>query len=112
MIRLAEAFLYCGMIEEFAYGEGGFADDFNIHETGLPDRPEIILFHHGAGNAADIGLNGFFQRSGQPVQQDDVGDHQPAAWFENPEGLPEDPLFVGGEVDDAIRNNDINGTVG
>ena len=61
-----------------------------------PTQSSMLLANFGGNVAAD----------------DDIGDGETSAGFENAEGLAQDAIFVGGEIDDAIGDDDVDRVVG
>ena len=54
----------------------------------------------------------FFTGRGDLPLRHDVRDGEPAARLQDPERLAEDAVLVGREVDDAVRDDDVDGVVG
>jgi hypothetical protein len=63
----------------------------------------------GAGEAADVVAAFGAVGRGEVVGGDDVGDAEAPARFEDPVGLGEHGGLVGGQVDDAVGNDHIDG---
>ena len=64
-----------------------------------------------AGHTACVGFEVVEHVFGQGAEGDDVGDGEATAGFEDAESFAIDLRFIGGEVDDAVRDNDVYGVV-
>ena len=89
---------------------GGFEVDTG--ESGGGEFGFIVRFFEGAGDAADPEFDVAFEFGGDFAADDDIADGEAAAGFEDAEGFAEDAVFVGGEVDDAVGNDDVDGVIG
>ncbi len=72
---------------------------------------EVLLLER-AREAADPELDAPADLGGHLATHDDVGDGEPPARLEDPERLAQDRVLVGGEVDDAVRDDHVDARVG
>src|SRR5271157_3328301 len=84
---------------------------FDPLETGRRQLAAVFVLLQRPGHAshpqkhvlADLGRHFAFC--------DHIGNSHPAARFQHPESLGQHPVFVGGKVNDAVRDDDIHGVV-
>src|ERR1039457_416235 len=88
----------CFDVDGFEAGRVEFGDVFRIFEGACDAAyPQLDMPTHFGGNIS---------------RDDDIGDREPAAWFQYAEGFAQDAIFVGREVDHAIGNDDVDGIIG
>ncbi len=73
--------------------------------------PEILPGLERSRDAADVELGGLPELRRQLALEDDVGDAEMAARLEDAEDLGEGPALVGDEVEDAVADDDVGGSV-
>ena len=86
--------------------------DLDVGQAGVSEVARVLVVGEGAGDAADVlrdvgTSGGVHARVG-----DDVGDGEAPARLEHACGLAQDLGLVGGEVDDAVRQDDVDGVRG
>ena len=91
---------------------GALLEDLHVPEPGGLHQVDVGLLVDRARQAADVCAHRSLDRFGEGLQHDRVGDHQPSAGPQDAEGLPEDLPLVGREVDDAVRDDDVDRGVG
>src|ERR1017187_2962956 len=89
-----------------AVDAGGF--DGDLVEAGGGQLGALFVLFERAGNAADPEQDALAVFGKHLAFGDDVGNDQPAAGLEDAEGFGQNAVFVGGEVNDAIGNDDIH----
>ena len=92
--------------------DGALLEDLHVPEPGGLYKVDVGLLVDRAGQAADVRAHRLLDGLGEPLQHDRVGDHQPSAGPQHAEGLAEDLLLVGREVDDAVGDDDVDRGVG
>jgi hypothetical protein len=76
-------------------------------EAGGFDQVQVFLFLDGAGDAAGIHFGGLLDLFGQLADQDNIGNTEMTAGFEDAVYFLEDAVFVGDEVQHAIGDDDV-----
>src|SRR5262249_51501572 len=82
--------------------------DLRLGETGIGEETAVFLLFEGAGDAAHPRLHVLPQVSRQLALRDDVRDREPAARFQDTVRLPQHLALVRREVDDAVRDDDVD----
>ena len=72
----------------------------------------VVGLFEGSSDAADPEEHGLADAIVEVATGDDVGDGEAAAGAQDTEGFGEDAVFVGGEIDDAVGEDDVDGVVG
>ena len=86
--------------------------DVDVGEAGAGEFGGVFGFFESAGDAAGPEFDVAADFGGDLAADDDVGDGEAAAGLEDAEGFGEDAVLVGGEVDDAVGDDDVDGVVG
>src|SRR6266540_6034281 len=80
--------------------------DGDLREAGRGELRHILLFGERSGDAADPELDTLLDRRRDFALRHDVGDGEPPARLQDAERLAQHAVLVGGQVDDAIRNDE------
>ena len=85
--------------------------DLDVHESRPLNPLEVLSFQESAADSG--GPDGDVLASGRRniLVHDDVGDLQPAAGTQRPEGLAEHAVLVGREVDHSVGDDEINARI-
>lgn len=92
------------ILSQYVIGDrdGLFLLKGNGLETCGLDKAKIFVFLDGAGDATGIHFSGFLDLGGQGAFEDDVGNAEMASGFKDAVDFPEDAVFIGDEVEDAV----------
>src|ERR1051325_8881502 len=77
-------------------------------EPGLGELRAVVVVVERARHAADPELDAAADRRGHLAAHNDVGDREAAARLQHAEGLGEHAVLVGGEIDDAVRDDHVD----
>src|SRR5262245_64533051 len=80
-------------------------------EPGLGQLVPILRLLEGPGHASDPQLDAAPDRGRHLAAHDDVGDREAPARLEHAKGFGEHPVLVGGQVDHAVRDDDVDRAV-
>jgi hypothetical protein len=86
--------------------------DLDAGEPGVGESVAVLGDGQGAGDAADVVAAFGAVGLGEVVLGDDVGDAEPPARLEDSVRLGEHRGFVGGQVDDAVGDDHVDGLRG
>src|SRR2546426_11313199 len=86
--------------------------DVDRLEAGFRELPPVLVLAERAGDAADPQLDALPDRGRHLASDDHVGDGQPAPRLQHAERLGKDAVLVRREIDDAVGDDDVHGTVG
>src|SRR5712691_2178209 len=92
------------------YSRGGLAGEGNrrIGEPGGNEAGQILGARQRARDAPDVRAGGGSVSLGEVILGDDVGDSDAAAGYQHAEHLSEYRWLVGGQVDHAVGDHDID----
>src|SRR5215470_5144989 len=79
----------------------------DVLEPGLRELGAVLGLLERAGDAADPQLDATADLGRQLAAHDDVGDGEPSAGLQHAKRLGQHRVLVGGQVDDAVRDDDI-----
>ena len=82
--------------------------DLDVDETDPAETLAILGDGQGAGDASDVTPARGAIGPGEPILGDDVGDPDPAAGPQNARDLGHHLVLLGREVDDAVRDHDVD----
>src|SRR5437870_133270 len=80
----------------------------DLLEPGLRQQPPILGFLQGAGDAPNPQLHAAPHGRRHVPSNHNIRHGEPAAWFENAEGLAQHLALVGREVDHAVRDDHVH----
>src|SRR5919108_763472 len=103
IINVAGHRLSTGAIEEV------LAAHPDVVESGRGEPLFVFPLRERAGDTSDVAAPLRTPGRGEPVLGDDVADADPPAWLQNPRHLGEHGGLVLGEVDHAVRDDDVHG---
>src|SRR5580692_8957717 len=86
--------------------------DFDLGEAGCCQLAAVVVFFQGSGDATDPGQHALADLGQNFAAGHDVGDGETAARLEHAEGFTQNFIFVGGEIDYAVGNDDVDRIVG
>ena len=86
--------------------------DVDLDESGLGERRLVLGAGQRAGHAAGPLLHVGARRLVHVGVGDDVGDREASAGREDARRLAQDAGLVGGEIDDAVGDDDVDAGVG
>ena len=84
----------------------------NVPETGLPHELLLVPDRDRAAYSLAPRFKASDQVTRQLTLQDNVGELQPASWFENTVDFGKKFFLVRGEIDDAVRENQVKESIG
>jgi hypothetical protein len=80
----------------------------DVAEPGSGELALIVLLFESAGDAAYPEEHAVANLGVDLAANDDVGDGEATAGLEDAEGFAQDAVFIGGEVDDAVGDDDVD----
>src|SRR5215469_6597644 len=83
----------------------------NLRETRLCKLGGVFIFFERTGDAAYPEQHALAYRFRNAAAHDHIGDCKPPAGFEHSKGFAENSVFVCGEVDNAVGDDDVDGVV-
>src|SRR5450830_1021518 len=90
----------------------GLIDDAHVLESGAAYGLEVLVLEDSPRDALDIGLYRCSHLLRQFFQEDQVRDHEPATRPQDPVQFPEHLFLFRHKVDHAIRDGDVDRTIG
>src|SRR5436309_3519876 len=82
--------------------------DPDVHESRLRQEALVVLLLQRAGHAPHPELHALAHGGGNLAADHHIRHSEPAAGLENAEGFVQHPTLVGGEVDDAVRDDHVH----
>jgi len=92
--------------------EPGGAEVLHFGETGLPHQFFLVPDRDRTAYSLTPGFKAAGKMARQLTFQDDIGELEPAAWFQDAVNFGEEPLLVGREVDSTVRDNHVEAIAG
>src|SRR5439155_45209 len=86
--------------------------DLDFFEPGCLEFRSIFIFRERAGDTADPQKHALANFGRHGTASDNIGNGKTPAGFQYAECLAQYAIFVRGEIDDAVRDDDIDGVVG
>jgi hypothetical protein len=81
-------------------------------KTRIRQLRAVFCFFERSGNTASPRLETAADFGGHSSAHDDVGDHETSARSQNSERFSQYAILIGRQIDDAIRDNDVDGVIG
>src|ERR1022692_4662346 len=82
--------------------------NFDVSEAGGCELVLVIVNNESSGNAACPQCHKALKVLREFLSKDDIGDRKKSAVLEDAERFSQDDVLIGREVDDAVRNDDID----
>src|SRR5580692_11439155 len=80
--------------------------DFDLGEAGCCQLAAVVVFFQGSGDATDPGEDALADLGENLAAGHDIGNGETTARFQHTESLAQNFIFVGGEIDYAVGNDD------